>query len=212
MGRRKPSFRQAWRQYQNRDKLTHVYAVLKTAPSAEPITLLEAQTQLKVNGEATYLNGLITTARMMVERYLNRALITQTWTAYGDDWCELELAYPPLVSVTSVKYYGLDGNITTLDPDVFYWVDNRVEPGEIEFKYAVVRPFLQYGRPKAIEIEYIAGYGNTGASVPEPIKHAIKVLITDMYENRGQYVIGSIVNKIPSYITDLIHTYKIYDF
>jgi len=186
-----------------------MYAVLKTPPATEPITLAEAQAQLKVDGEDDYINALISTARVMVERYLNRSLITQTWTAYSDDWCDLELPYPPLISVTSVKYYGLDSQtLTTLDPTQYYWVDNVKEPGCIEFKYGTVKPLLMYSRPNRIEVEYVAGY----SAVPEPIKHAIKILITDMYKNRDQYMIGANVNKIPNYITDLIHTYKIYGF
>jgi uncharacterized phiE125 gp8 family phage protein len=57
----------------------------------------------------------------------------------------------------------------------------------------------------------VVGYGLSGTSVPEEIKHAIKLLITDMYENRGTVVMGSVA-KIPNYITDIIHSYKIYSF
>jgi uncharacterized phiE125 gp8 family phage protein len=57
----------------------------------------------------------------------------------------------------------------------------------------------------------VVGYGLSGTSVPEEIKHAMKLIITDMYENRGTVVLGSVA-KIPNYITDLIHSYKIYHF
>lgn len=192
-------------------------AVLTTAPAYEPVTLLEAQTQLKRTGEATYLNSLIKTARMMVERYLNRSLILQTWTAYSNRWgYELCLPYPPLLSVTSVKYYDLNGNLQTLATSN-YWVNEKDQPGEIKYVFDFTPPELQYGRPNSIEVVFKAGYVATGteavqqAAVPEPIKHAIKILITDMYEHRGQYVIGSISNKLPGYIIDLIHSYKIYN-
>jgi len=214
MGRRKPSFRQAWQHYQNNGKYIFVESVLKTAPASEPISLDEVKTQLKLSltstSEDAYLTALLATARVMVERYLNRSLITQTWTGYSEDWCELCLPYAPIQSVTSVKYYALDnaGSISTLDTGQ-YWVD--LIEGEVEFRYATVKPLLEPERPNVIEIEYVAGYGSS-TEVPDPIKHAMKILITDMYENRGQYVIGSIVNKIPGYISDMIHSYKLYDF
>ncbi len=189
-------------------------SVLKTAPAEEPLSLDEIKTQLKLGSstsEDDYLTSLLITARTMVERYLNRSLITQTWTGYSYDWCELDFDNQPVQSVTSIKYYGLGntGSISTLATDQ-YWID--LIEGEIEFRYSVTRPLLEPERPNRIEIEYVAGYGDDGTTVPDPIKHAIKILITDMYENRGQYVIGSIVNKIPGYIADLIHSYKMYNF
>lgn len=191
-------------------------AVLKTAPTVEPITLADVQTHLKLSGETTYLTGLIKTARMMIERELNRSLILQTWTGYADRWgCELHIPYPPLIAVNSVKYYDLNGTLTTLS-SANYWVDNKKQPGEIEYVYDFTPPELQYGRPNAIEVEFTAGFLGSGtdadkqAAVPEPLKHGMKVLITDMHEHRGQYVIGNNANKIPHYILDLIHSYKIY--
>jgi uncharacterized phiE125 gp8 family phage protein len=191
-------------------------AVLTTAPTVEPITLVEAQSHLKVSGESDYLTSLIKTARVMIERYLNRSLILQTWTAYSHRWCdELCLPYPPLLSVTSVKYYDLNGTLQTL-ADTNYWLNNKTEPAKINYVYDFTPPELQYGRPNSIEVVFTAGYLASGtdaqkqAAVPDPIKHAMKVLLTDMYEHRGQYVIGHEANKIPSYIIDLIHTYKIY--
>lgn len=182
-------------------------AVLKTPPTSEPVTVADANHHLKVTGEDTYVESLIITARMMVERYLNRSLITQTWTAYSDCWGEgLCLPYPPLISVTHVKYYDLDGVLRTLSSSN-YWVNTFSQPGDVKFVYGFTPPELQYGRPNSIEVEYVAGY----AEVPEPICHAIKILLTDMYEHRGQYVIGNNANKIPGYIIDLIHTYKMYN-
>jgi uncharacterized phiE125 gp8 family phage protein len=192
-------------------------AVLITAPAIEPITLEEAQTHLKVDGEDDYLTSLIITARTMVERYLNRSLILQTWKAYSHCWDrKLCLPYPPLLAVTSVKYYNLDGVLTTLTPTTDYWVNTADQPGNVQMVYDFTAPELQYGRPNSIEVEYTAGYRATGTdaekrtAVPGPIKHAIKVLMTDMHEHRGQYVIGSQANKLPQFVIDLIHSYKIY--
>lgn len=185
-------------------------ATLKTGPSSEPITLQEAKDHLLVTSslQNDYITGLIVTARRNLERLLKRAFISQTWTAYADKFeCEFCLPYPPLISVTSVKYYNLDGTITTLDP-LNYWVVINEEPGEVVKRYNVTYPQLEYGRPNAIEIEYVAGY----TVVPEEIKQAMKLLLTDWFEHRGSVVIGNINTKIPNYVLDLVHSYKMYSF
>jgi uncharacterized phiE125 gp8 family phage protein len=192
-------------------------AVLTTPPAFEPITLAEAQTHLIINGQADYITSLIKTARMMLERELERSFILQTWTGYAGCWDrKIFLDYPPILSVTSVKYYNLDGTLTTLQgAGVNYWVN--ISDGCIDLAYDFTVPELQYGRPNAIEVVYKAGYVDSAteatvqAAVPEPIKHAMKLLITDMHEHRGQYVIGSIANKLPGYILNLVHPYKMYN-
>jgi uncharacterized phiE125 gp8 family phage protein len=191
-------------------------AILTTEPTIEPVTLAEAQAHLIINGQDDYINSLITTARQMVERYLNRSLILQTWTAYSDEWCrELLLPNGPLLSVTSVKYRDTGGTLRTLDASN-YWV-NTVDD-RIRLVYDFTAPELQLGRPNKIEILYTAGYLATGtdaekqAAVPSAIKHGMKILITDMHEHRGQYVIGYNANKLPNFVTDLIHPFKLYNF
>ncbi len=219
MRRRKPSFGQAWQNYQNPIRVLN--ANLKTPPSEEPLTLQEAKDHLLVTSTSqdTYISTLITAARKQLERYTQRAFITQTWVAYGSNWygkgeyCYNEpilLPYPKLQSVTEIKYFDLQGTEQTLDPTQFYHVDDISEPCRIVRRYNAIYPYLQYGKPNSFSIEYVAGFG-AAVDVPEDIKHAMKLLITDFYEHRGQIVIGT-VNKIPDFICDLVHSYKIYEF
>lgn len=186
--------------------------VIRVQPALEPITLQEAKEHLKVTG--SYQNDEITrmikAARGVVERYLNRALITQEWDVYFDHWCdELKLHFPPLQSVDAVKYFNQEGTEATLSPTL-YWV-TKSDPSCIVRKYSATWPELEEGRPDAIKIEITCGYGDNPTDVPEDIRNAIKVVLTDLYENRGTVVLGS-VQKIPNYLNDLIHTYKIYLF
>lgn len=192
-------------------------SVLTTSPTVDPMEISDANLHLKTSGENDYINALIMTARGMMERYLNRSLVLQTWTGYANCWeREFCLDYPPLLAVNSVKYYNTAGVLTTLSTSD-YWVDTVSQPGRVVLGYDFTPPELQQGRPNGIVIEYTAGYRATGttaqkqAAIPEPIRHAMKILITDMYEHRGQYVIGNLTNKIPGYIIDLVHTYKIYN-
>jgi uncharacterized phiE125 gp8 family phage protein len=191
--------------------------VLVTAPTSEPITIDEANDHLKLSGEDTYVSGLIVAARRQLERYLNRALITQTWKVYYDcfhpemkiPFGSLQTGGTPSVDPV-VKYRDLNGTLQTLASSN-YWVIPTTEPATILKGYDVTYPETQYGRPDAVEITFTCGYGDSD-SVPEDIRHAMKILITNYHEQRGDIVIANMVTRIPHFITDLIHSYKIYNF
>jgi uncharacterized phiE125 gp8 family phage protein len=119
------------------------------------------------------------------------------------------LPYPPLVSVTSVKYLNQSAVLTTVDP-VTYFIDSS-EPGMIRRGYNTVYPEVQYGAPNGVVIEYVAGYGAASA-VPVDIVHAIKLLIADYFDNRGEIVVGTISTRIPNHVKNLLHDYRMYDF
>jgi uncharacterized phiE125 gp8 family phage protein len=191
-----------------------VKAVLITAPLTEPISTADAKTHLRVTGEDSYIEGLVKAARQQVELYLSRALINQTWDIYFTNLSNvLRLPYSPVSSVTSVKYRDLDGVLQVLDSNLYYVVTST-DPAEIVRKYSVTYPETEYGRPDPVVVRQVCGYGATGASVPSPIIHGMKLLITDMYEHRGSYVVGSsasVASSIPGYLTSLLHPYRLYD-
>ena len=78
---------------------------LVTAPAAEPVTLVEAKTHLRLDtsSDDTYVSALITAARERVELFLRRALITQVFEFAVDDFPAydraIDLPRPPLRSV-----------------------------------------------------------------------------------------------------------------
>jgi uncharacterized phiE125 gp8 family phage protein len=185
-------------------------AVLINVPSTEPVSTGDAQSHLRVTDEDLYIDELVKAAREQVERYLNRALIQQTWDVYFDHWeNELRLPYSPVSAITHIKYYDLNGVLQTLDSSLYYFVKES-DPACIVRKYNVTYPDLEYGRPSAIVVRQVCGYGDSPSDIPSPIVHAIKLVMTDMYEHRGTYVVGTSVSKMPKYITDLIHGYKLY--
>jgi uncharacterized phiE125 gp8 family phage protein len=187
---------------------------LVSGPEVEPVSLEEAKVHLNVTGSAKdeYITSLIVAARTAIERYLNRALITQEWKVFYDCWKEeMETPFPPLQSIETVKYYDMDGDIQTLDEEDFYWVVNTREPGMVKRKYNASYPNHQDGRPDVIEIAFTAGFGDEAEDVPEPIRLGIKLMLTDYYEHRGGVVIGQVM-KIPDHVLNLIHPYRIYRF
>lgn len=186
---------------------------LETAPLVEPVNTADAKLHLKVSGstEDAYIDSLVKTARLNIERYLGRALITQTWKAYFDKWQrDLMLAYSPVQNITSMEYYNTSGTLTALTEG--FWEDLLSEPARIVRKKDTTYPELQDGKPNAIVVEYVCGYGDAATDVPADIVHAIKLLVTDYYDNKGEVVVGTIATRIPGHIKNLLHPYRLYDF
>lgn len=159
---------------------------LITAPTTEPVTVTEVETHLRLaaGSENTYLATLIAAAREYCEMFQNRAYITQTWELTLDGWpCfPLKLSMPPLISVTSIKYFDT-ADVETLWADTNYYVDTDSEPGRIGLGYNIVLPTTTLRSLNAIKIQYVAGYSASG-DVPQSIKQAILLLVGHMYENR----------------------------
>lgn len=165
-------------------------ARLETAPVKYPVTLNEARKQCEIGTEQSehddYLNTLIAAATGQAEQYLHRRMITQTWKLYLEQWpCGsiIKLPFGRLQSVTSIKYKDVDGDETTWDSGE-YIVDIQSEPGQIVLDYQEAWPTEELYPSNPIKIEFVCGYGLTGASVPAMIKHAMKLTISDLFENR----------------------------
>lgn len=164
---------------------------VNSGPSVEPVTLDEAKAQCRqtLSVDDTYITGLIPTARRKAEKDSGKAFITQTLTAGLDRWPPdgfVELPYPPLQSVTSIKYVDDDGDEHTLSTDV-YGVDTKRARVYLKNNQSWPSDGLRNFDP--ITITWVAGYGDAADDVPDTYKHAIKLLISHWYENREPYVI-----------------------
>lgn len=159
---------------------------LVTPPAEEPLSLVEVKSWLRVehNADDIDISALVVAARGLVEEFLGRQLVSATWrlTAGWFPDFEIRLPKPPLLSIASIQYLDTAGVLQTLD-DETYDVDAAADPG-------VVMPASGYSwpatrtHPQSVRITYQAGYG-TAASVPEGIKTAIKLLIANWYQRRG---------------------------
>jgi len=187
-----------------------------TQPVNEPITLDELKAHLRIttNDENTYLTGLIQAARVHIEEYLRRKLITQTIRMTLDQWpffdfpvwegqveapftalvpeAALKLWFPPLQSVSQVQITFRDGT-TTIYASSNYLVDNSTpdDYGRITLKVdATIVTNLQ--EINAVEIDYVAGYGVNGSDVPFAIRQALLNYAAWMYQNRGDCSDGKV--------------------
>ena len=208
---------------------------LATGPAIEPISLTDVKTHLRVDDdtEDAYIVTLIRAARRYIENITNRSLIVQTWDWFLDDfpasffyddldrptYNEGVLYVPrnPLVSVTHIKYTDGAGVLQTWAASN-YEVDTDSTIGRIYPVYNGAWPSDVRNYTKAVEIQFIAGYADSGASprnlsdnVPQELKHAIMLLIGHMFKHREMTEITS-MNQVPWSVKDLISSYRDWSF
>ena len=118
----------------------------------------------------------------------------------------------------SIKYYD-ESDVEQTWSSAEYVVDT-----DCDYKGAVY-PARTYAWPatrlfpKAVHIEYVAGYEDSAASpvdladnVPQTLKQAILILIAHWYENREETIVGTTVERVPDAYDALIANHKVRRF
>lgn len=180
--------------------------ITQTEPLEEPITLEEAKSYLKVDFEEddTLITTLIKAVRKASEKYTGLSFVTRTITLYAENWSSLdELPYGPHQSVTSVVRLAYDNTETTLTTDDYYL------KGLAFLSVNVGRVWrLSEGRcNNRLRIVYEAGFGEA-SDVPEDIKLAILKEVAELYENRENSLIGTIVANLSTTTQSLLYPFK----
>lgn len=156
------------------------------APAAEPVTLAEAKAQLRLShgGEDAFIESLIRAARETVEAETGLAMLDQDWRLVLDQWPsgELKLRRHPVRQFLSITVYGVDGEGSLLDPDA-YRTDTMSRPARVR----LVAPPPQVRCMNGFEIDFRAGFGESGADVPDGPKRAILLLVAHWYEFRAEF-------------------------
>lgn len=189
---------------------------LTTPPATEPITVEDAEMHLRldsdVNDEAQYVTELISVARGMVESFTGRALITQTWEIYLADFPDrnfIVLPFGNLQSVTSVTTKNSVGDETVLTAMTQYLVDTS-EPGRIVLPYSGSWPSFTPYPVNAVKIVFVCGYVNA-AAVPAGLKAALKLILSDLYENRESQLNGNSGYIQNTTAANLMYQYKLWN-
>jgi uncharacterized phiE125 gp8 family phage protein len=139
--------------------------------------------------EDVLIADLIKAVRTYCQDYQGLSYITQTWELSLDRFPRgdyIELPYSPLQAAPTapiVTYYDADDSATVWAA-TNYLVDTYYNPGRLVLNFGNCWPSETLRLSNAIVIKYVAGYGLTGASVPDEIKLALKMLVGHFYENR----------------------------
>ena len=184
--------------------------VLTAAPEREPVSVSEAKEYLRIDSavEDPVVASLILAARLHIEGALDIAMITQSWSLFLDCWPEdgrVSIPLGPLKSVDSVKVYEADDATQTVPPDTYVVDPSALRPRLVRQAGAVwPRP----GRPaNGIEIALTAGYDDTPAKVPAPIRQAVLMLAAHWYEQREPVVFDR-PDELPHGVADLLKPYR----
>lgn len=176
---------------------------VKTAAAVEPILLAEAKLhrRIDIDVEDNLITGQLKAVRERVEQLISRRLINQTLTWTLDRFPfgrELRIPVAPVSAINSVKYKDEDGTQFTFSTDS-YLADTVSTPSRVVLKSGSSWPIpnVSLKEINAIEIEFVVGYGTSGASVPQGLIEAILLLTGVLYENREE-VLPVELHKLPS--------------
>lgn len=193
----------------------------------EPVSYTDAAAHLRVDStdDTDYINALVSVAREYVDSLTGRVSATMTWKVIAENWSDLfedrtEISWidprygltgiqtsdyviplhkSPLSSVSSVKYYAPDeASLTTLSTSL-YRVITAAEPGLIQLTQS---PPAVDDRADAIEIRFVTANAPT-----EVQKHAIKLMVAHLYEQRAPIAFSSF-QELPFSLRALITNQK----
>lgn len=185
-----------------------------TPPAAEPLDLTadvipHVRASATDSDNVTLLTAAIEAARQNCERVAWRQLITATLELWMDSWREegiyrydratgiesLALPRAPATAVSSVKYIDDAGAEQTLST-ANYVTELPSGPEAQRGRVALLPGFSwpsHRAQPSAIKVRYTAGYGASGAAVPELLRNAMLLEIGEMYDRREISIVGTIV-------------------
>lgn len=168
-----------------------------TDPAAEPLTLAQAKLYLRIEDDVTeeddLVEALVASARDYAERYCNRSWASADWRAIYDGFPSLNYRFclldPGVTSLTSVKYLDADNAEETLVSGT-------------DFTYDPVRQLVipvdnWPTGSSSVVIEYEAGPDHTASPppiMPKGVLAAIRLVLTDLYENRSAQEVGTIIS------------------
>jgi uncharacterized phiE125 gp8 family phage protein len=179
--------------------------MLITGPASEPVSLAEAKEFLRVEHDADddVIAALIAAARIHVEAQTRRALMTQTWRIVRDAWPQagvLAVIAQPLRELVAARVYASDNSPHALELD---GIAVDTVSGMLLLPPDIPAP----GRATSgIELDVEVGYGDEAGDVPEPLRHAIRLLVAHWYENRAPVTRET---ALPPNVSALIAPYRV---
>lgn len=190
-----------------------------TKPAINPISRDEVKLRLRIQHDLDndVVDSLITEGVQYVEKYTNRALITQTRSLSYDCFpnaASIELRNGPIQFISEVELRLADGTTeviyqpfpadVAIGTDHYYLTDasNRGALTLLNHKTWDDRELI----PKeGIHIQYVCGYGDNADDVPQPIIGAIVEYVRHFYHNNGE-------GQLPESVKKSLNQYKLINF
>ena len=193
----------------------NAFAPVRTVPpSAELVPLADAKAYPRVESDDddALVAGIVAAAIDHFDGYagiLGQALLEQTWAQSFDCFpgsrC-LRLPLGPLfgADLVTIAYFDAAGAAQTFT--AFQAATDAIGPLLI-LNDAASWPNTA-ARPDAVTATWTCGFGASAAAVPASIVHAVKLLVTHWYENRGAVAIGTISGDLAWSLDQLIAPHR----
>jgi len=170
---------------------------ITTPPGAQPVTLEQIKQHLRLdtNDEDELLNSYCDAATEFIEAHISKFLIERNVRQFVDgisESKELLLEAEPVSEITLVRGYDVNGNPHDFSSDVYRFFQYESPP-----RLFFDKSNLNLQTANGIEIDMVAGYGESGTDIPQNIIRALLVLIAHWYEHRGTNAAGETYGTIP---------------
>mgnify|MGYP003636298182 CR=1 FL=1 len=174
--------------YLNPNTHTQGDLVLSTNPTTQVVSVTDIKAHLRIDtsDEDSLLGVYIDAATEMAEHFCGRHFITHDYKLYFNQVQSVaSLIYPDCTLLSVVA----SGEVTAVYP--VNWVDSS--------------PTLKDNLANVFWYEFKTGFGDASTDVPEAIKQAIKLIVSDMYYFREDRK-----RKFPMASEILLQPYKCY--
>lgn len=175
--------------------------------ASEVVTLDEAKTHLRVGHDEddSYITGLIGAATGLVAKITGRVLGLGSWELVLDGFPvgRIDIPTAPLVSVEGVDYADAGNDAREYTGFRVFGV-GVAAPGYVLPAIGGVWPKAS-DEPESVTISFTAG----SAEVPDPLKHAILLLIGSWYEHR-EPVSADDLQEVPFTVSALILPHRVW--
>ena len=174
--------------YSNPLNRFHTQIKITATTGSEIINTATAKTYLRVDTSAddTLIGQMITQARIIIENYITKDIVAKTRKLYLANVDErFVLPFSPIASVQTIT---VDGTATT-DYTTYGLDDTIIELGSLPSK------------------EVIVSYTTAGMNDSFLIEANLQ-LVSTLYDNRTDFVIGQNVNDLPTNVKEILSGYK----
>lgn len=158
-----------------------------TAPAAEPLTLALVKAQRRVSSSVTALDDLFTLWIAAARQHFEEVTGRQTITATRELWMEtfplereIELPYPPLQSVVSIKYDDTTDTEQTFSTSNYRTIapaGDYCARGRVVLQDGSYWPIPATNRPWPVRIQFTCGYADDNTGVPALIQSLLMMII-----------------------------------
>lgn len=174
--------------YSNRLERFHTQIKINSVTGSEIITTTNAKDYMRVDTSAddTLISQMIKQARIYIENYISRDIVSKTRSLYIASVNErFSLPFAPIASIQSIT---VDGSATS-NYNTYGLDDLLVEMTNMPVDNVVVNYTT-------------AGFDN------DLVKQAMLQLVATYYDNRGDFVVGKLLNVIPTSVKDILDSEK----